>query len=112
MDDADTHISIAYVDGVPAGYFELHHAGSEVEIHFLGLLPERIGNGYGGHLLNEAVRLAWKLGPQRAWLETCSWDGPNAVANYEARGLRLYDEKVAMEEIPAYDAQHERGRGA
>lgn len=104
--DDSTYIWVGYTNGAPAGYFELHRDGTDVEIRFFGLLPEFIGKGYGGHLLNEAVIQAWSLGTRRVWLHTCSWDGPHAVANYKARGFNQFDEKVTMEEVPAFDAKN------
>src|SRR5512139_95222 len=43
---------VAYVDGTPAGYFELDRlADGAVEIAHFGLLPSFTGQGHGGHLL-------------------------------------------------------------
>ncbi|MFC4068174.1 GNAT family N-acetyltransferase [Actinoplanes subglobosus] len=88
---------VAYVRGTPAGYAELD--GSEpgrVEIAYFGLLPSFAGQGLGGHLLTVALRHAWSL-PERHGLapvrrvtvNTCSLDGPAALANYQARGLSI-----------------------
>lgn len=104
-EDPDTHFWVGYTGGSPIGFFELHQHEKSVEIHFFGLLPEFIGKGYGGHLLNDAIVHSWELGAERVWLHTCNWDGPYAVANYEARGFRLFDEKTSMEEVPAFDAR-------
>jgi GNAT superfamily N-acetyltransferase len=83
---------IAYVQGTPAGYFELErqNAGRDVEIVYFGLLPEFMGRKLGGWLLTETIRRAWALQPQRVWVHTCTLDGPHALANYLARGLSIY----------------------
>jgi hypothetical protein len=46
------------------------------------------------------ARHAWQLTTTRVWLHTCSLDSPHALANYQARGLRVYDITVGSEEIP------------
>src|SRR5512138_1405087 len=64
---------VAYMDGSPAGYFELHRDEADgVEIIYFGLLPRFIGRGLGGHLLTVALEEAWKIGPKRVWVHTCS----------------------------------------
>lgn len=88
----------AYVAGTPASYFELEKQDNgNVEIVYLGLLPQFIGQGLGGALLSAAVRRAWALGANRAWLHTCSYDHPHALASYEARGFRLFDTIHALQ---------------
>jgi GNAT superfamily N-acetyltransferase len=72
-----------------AGYVELHAVGDDVEIAYFGLLPAHHGRGWGGALLEHALRRSLELG-SRVWVHTCSLDGPHALANYEARGLAVY----------------------
>jgi GNAT superfamily N-acetyltransferase len=93
---------VAYERGTPAGYFELERqTGGNVEIVYFGLLPHAIGRGIGGWMLTEALRRAWAIdGTTRVWLHTCTLDGPHARANYEARGLRLFDTVAATEDLP------------
>jgi ribosomal protein S18 acetylase RimI-like enzyme len=82
---------VAYVDGSPAGYFELQRDDEGgVEIIYFGLLPAFIGRGLGGHLLTTALEEAWKMDPTRVWVHTCSLDHPGALKNYEGRGMVLY----------------------
>jgi GNAT superfamily N-acetyltransferase len=81
---------VATVDGRRAGYYELGRGDpGAVEIAYFGLLPHAQGRGLGGHLLTHALRRAFELAP-RAWVHTCTLDGPHALANYEARGLRPF----------------------
>ncbi len=61
--------------------------GGDVELAYFGLLPAFQGLGLGGHLLTRALGRGLELG-SRVWVQTCSLDGPHALANYEARGLR------------------------
>jgi GNAT superfamily N-acetyltransferase len=98
----DVETWVAYERGAPAGYFELERqSGGDVEVVYFGLLPQAIGRGIGGWMLTEALRRAWAIdGTTRVWLHTCTLDGPHARANYEARGLRLFDTVVAVEDLP------------
>jgi len=72
-----------------AGYYELHPVGDDVEIAYFGLLPAFHGRGWGGALLEHALRRGFELGA-RVWVHTCTLDGPHALANYTARGLVPY----------------------
>jgi ribosomal protein S18 acetylase RimI-like enzyme len=82
------------VDGERAGYVELEAPdGGGVEIAYFGLLPAFHGRGLGGHLLTHALRRGLELGP-RVWVHTCSLDGPYALANYQARGMRVYRRQI------------------
>jgi len=92
---------VAYLDGTPAGYFELEgETGGEVEIVSFGLLPAFAGQGFGGWFLTEAVRRAWAKAPTKVWLHTCSFDHPAALANYQARGFRLVRTEEHLKEMP------------
>ncbi len=89
------------VAGIPAGYFELEsQADGDIEVAYFGLLPSFIGQGLGGHLLTAAIERAWQRGARRVWLHTCSLDHPQALANYQARGLRVYRTETHEQEEP------------
>lgn len=99
---------IAWDRGTPAGYIEFDpQPGGVVEIICFGLLPAFIGKGIGGHLLTEGTARAWDLADRhpgrekttRVWLHTSSLDGPSAIPNYTRRGFRVYDTKVATEDV-------------
>ena len=101
---------VLYDRGTPAGYVEMEaQAEGAVEIVYFGLLPGFLGQGLGGHMLTEALRRAWDVADRRperettrrVWLHTCSLDGEHALANYEARGLRVYRETVGDEPAAA-----------
>ncbi len=105
---------VLYIDGSPKGYFELvttsTATASDVEIFYFGLFPEATGRGLGAVMLTEALHRAWELSsrwPQlpavaRVWLHTCSLDGPAALPNYQARGLKIY--RTEVEESQVRDA--------
>jgi GNAT superfamily N-acetyltransferase len=93
----------AYVDGTPAGYFELEkQPGAQVEIAYFGLLPPFVGQGLGGRLLTAAVESAWEMKASRVWLHTCSLDHPGALANYRARGFRIFKEVISYQKLPEH----------
>ncbi|WP_149180725.1 GNAT family N-acetyltransferase [Streptomyces sp. TRM49041] len=95
---------VAYEKGTPAGYIELDARDEGVvEIMYFGLVPAFRGRRIGGHLLSYGTARAWDLADrwpgraatERVLLNTCSLDGEHAMANYQRRGFRLYDTKVA-----------------
>lgn len=94
---------ILSVQGVPAGYFELEkQPGDHVEIAYFGLLPPFVGAGLGGHLLTGAIEKGWDMGARRVWVHTCTLDHPQALANYQARGMKLYKQETHTENLPPY----------
>ncbi len=96
----DVETWVGYVGGAPCGYFELERTPArEVEIQYFGLLRGFIGRGLGGHLLAAAIERAWSSGPRRVWVHTCTLDGPAALANYEARGFRVYKRETVRQPI-------------
>ena len=83
-----------YYDEFLAGYYELRRDGEGgIEIAYFGLLPEWIGRGLGGALLTSAIERAWHMepNPSRVWVHTCNYDHPQALANYQARGMIVYN---------------------
>ncbi len=81
----------AYYDDTLAGYYELRcDTEGGVEVAYFGLLPQCIGRGLGGALLTSAIEQAWRTSPKRVWVHTCNRDHPQALANYQARGMLVY----------------------
>jgi GNAT superfamily N-acetyltransferase len=100
---------VAWHRGTPAGYIELEgQPDGVVEIAYFGLLSDFIGRGIGGYLLTVGTARAWDLASrwpqrdatQRVWVHTCDLDGPHALANYQARGFRIYQETDKDEDLP------------
>lgn len=84
-------LTTCWVDGTPAGYFELDREGSDVHLDFFGLTPGHDGVGLGGWLLTQAVTVAWdQPDARRVWLRTCTLDSPAALPNYQARGFTVF----------------------
>ena len=92
--DPAVTLHVLYVQGSPAGYFELRmEPDGSVEIAYFGLLPEFIGRGLGKALLSEAVTSAWARGARRVWLHTCTLDDPAALPNYLKRGFKPFKDE-------------------
>jgi GNAT superfamily N-acetyltransferase len=86
-----TEISVLYVGGVPAGYFELDRSvPEEVELAYFGLAPDFIGRGCGAYLLQAAVDSAWQHKIRRFWVHTCTYDHPRALGVYQRAGFAVY----------------------
>jgi len=84
----ETHL--VELDGTTCGYWELElESPGSAKIGIFGLLGEFHGRGLGGHALTAALTRARALRP-RVWLTTCTLDGPHALANYRARGMRPF----------------------
>ena len=102
--DPNLRTVAGYFGNKLAGYFELRRSSTtghtshvtrhtdEIEIAYFGLLPKFIGRGLGGALLTSAIDHAWNWSPtpSRVWVHTCNRDHPNALANYQARGFKIY----------------------
>ena len=86
---------VASCRGATAGYYELKrdNAGA-VEIAYFGLVPDFIGRGFGGALLTDALERAWSWDAERVWVHTCTLDHAAALRNYQARGMRVYDQET------------------
>jgi GNAT superfamily N-acetyltransferase len=102
LDRPELEMWVVYERGTPAGYFELERQPhGNVEVVYFGLMPHAIGRGIGGWMLTKALDRAWAMdGTRRVWLHTCTLDGPYARANYEARGLTVFDTVSATEDLP------------
>ena len=95
MGQPNVEMWVAYEGETMAGYFELAmDEERNVEIAYFGLLPKFIGRGVGGWLLTAATRRAWRMGGSRVWLHTSSRDHPHSLANYQARGFRVFKKEV------------------
>ena len=91
-DRVETHL--VEVAGGIAGYFEIETQADSAKIGIFGLLGEFHGRGLGGHALVAALERGLELSP-RVWLTTCTLDGPHALANYTARGMRPFRTETA-----------------
>ncbi|MEO0866841.1 MAG: GNAT family N-acetyltransferase [Cyanobacteria bacterium J06642_11] len=101
LSQENVRIWVGYVQGIPAGYFELSQQSDQsAKLEYFGLLPQFIGQGHGGYLLTLALQTAWTLTTERVWVHTNSIDGPHALHNYQARGLVIYKRQHHIFDLP------------
>ena len=87
--------------GAVVGFSELDRRDpTDVEVLYLGVVPDAIGAGLGRVLMTETLRVAWRPETARVWLHTCTLDHPGAVAFYEAAGFRRYDDVAVIDDDP------------
>ena len=83
------------------GFYELIlQENNETEIKLFGIFPSFMGKGLGGLLLSHALKSSFDNGASRVWLHTCSSDSDAALANYLARGFRIFREEIKFEQVP------------
>jgi GNAT superfamily N-acetyltransferase len=88
VQDDEVHIYVLYVDGGPAGYFELDfREPPDAELAYFGLFPNHIGKGLGTFLLGVAIDTAWSRPINRLWVHTNTLDHPRALPNYQRLGF-------------------------
>lgn len=99
--DKDVDIYVLYVGGVPAGYAELdRRAREEIELAYFGLMPEFIGQGLGGYLLDWTIDTAWRGNPRRLWVHSCNLDHPRALQTYQKAGFVPYRQETQTIDDP------------
>ena len=72
----------------------------EAELSFFGLVPEAIGSGAGRHLMNAAIRRAFREPIRRLFLHTCSLDHPAALPFYVRTGFVAYRRAIEVADDP------------
>jgi GNAT superfamily N-acetyltransferase len=107
LSSPSVQVWVARVGDEVAGMIELEcQSAGEIEIVVLGLVPEIVGKGFGGHLLTLATQLAWEVESpggtrtSRVWLHTSSRDHPHAKRNYERRGFRPFRTEHRQRKVP------------
>ncbi len=96
--DESVSIYVLYVGGVPAGYTEIDSRRfPEIEIAYLGLMPEFIGRGLGRYLVDWSLDTAWQSNPERVRIHTCNLDHPTALPLYQKAGFEpCQQERIAI----------------
>lgn len=99
--DPSVEVYVLRVQGVPAGYAELDgRVEGEIELAYLGLIPDFVGQKLGPYLLSFATRTAWARDPRRFWVHTCTLDHPGALGVYERAGFRVYKREAEVGDDP------------
>jgi ribosomal protein S18 acetylase RimI-like enzyme len=90
VEDPRVEVRLLRTRGAVLGFCELDRRDpANIEIAFLGLVPEAIGRGVGRLLLAATLKAAWTGPARRVWLHTCDHDHPRALAFYQSAGFRV-----------------------
>ena len=75
--------------GWPQGFFMLEDLEEGVcNLAYFGMVPEAVGEGLGGWLLQTAILTAWeRAGVGKLTVNTCTLDHPRALALYQKNGF-------------------------
>jgi len=75
-----------------AGYYEIiFDTNKNFEIAYFGIFKEYFGKKLGSFLLSNAISNSFNQGAKRVWVHTCTLDHPNALKNYLARGMKIFN---------------------
>ncbi|TWD57586.1 thiosulfate/3-mercaptopyruvate sulfurtransferase [Agrobacterium vitis] len=84
----DVSISVLYVNGAPAGFFELcEQPDNVVELSYFGLFEHALGLGIGKWFLLQALYAAWQSAPSKVVVMTNTLDHPRALQLYQQFGF-------------------------
>jgi GNAT superfamily N-acetyltransferase len=88
LNDKRNSVTVLYVNGAPAGFFELLQVdGETIELSHFGLFERALGLGIGKWFLLQTLYAAWALGPRRVTVTTNSLDHPRALQLYQMFGF-------------------------
>lgn len=89
---ADTcEITALFVDGSPAGFFEVNRARPEtIDLAYFGMMTQVHGLGLGQWFLAQAIEACWSSEPKEITVNTCTLDHPAALPLYRKMGFRPY----------------------
>lgn len=105
LHDPKTNVTVLYVQGAPAGFFELNTRDIDVvELEYFGLMEHALGMGIGKWFLSQALQAAWSTMPQKVIVETNSMDHPRALSLYQRMGFKPCSTREA-EIRPLSDAE-------
>lgn len=82
-------VTVLYVNGAPAGFFELSKESDELtELSYFGLFEHAIGLGIGKWFLLQALYAAWQDMPRKVTVTTNTLDHPRALQLYQMMGFQ------------------------
>ncbi len=108
LDDVAVDLFVVYVEGSPAGFFELDRREMPtIDLAYFGILPDFIGGRLGPWLLSQALEEIWRHEPTLVTVNTCTLDHPSALPLYQRFGYQPYDRKEVatpwQRQVPALD---------
>ncbi|WEX79055.1 GNAT family N-acetyltransferase [Sinorhizobium numidicum] len=87
LHDKSTSVTVLYVNGAPAGFFELHQLEDVVELTHFGLMEHALGLGLGKWFLLQTLLAAWAMNPLKVKVTTNNLDHPRALQLYQQFGF-------------------------
>ncbi|MGF6156820.1 GNAT superfamily N-acetyltransferase [Ensifer sp. KUDG1] len=88
LGDKRRSVTVLYVNGAPAGFFELHQGDDDVvELVHFGLMEHALGLGLGKWFLLQTLFAAWALNPSKLTVTTNNLDHPRALQLYQQFGF-------------------------
>jgi len=92
------------VDGKEKGILELDRREMpEIELAFIGLTTDLLGQGVGRFLIEEALERAWAHKPTRVLVHTCTLDHHRALPFYIKAGFVPYKRAIEVSDDPRLD---------
>jgi thiosulfate/3-mercaptopyruvate sulfurtransferase len=86
--DPKNSVTVLYMNGAPAGFYELYKNEDGVtELSYFGLQEEAIGAGVGKWFLLQALYAAWQDNPEKITVTTNTLDHPRALQLYQMMGF-------------------------
>lgn len=83
-----TDIRVLYVEGVPAGFFEINRADpATTDLAYFGMMRHAFGLKLGRWFLSAAINACWENGPHKVSVNTCTLDHPAALPLYQKMGF-------------------------
>ncbi len=105
LHDKRNSVTVLYVNGAPAGFFELKQADEDtIELSHFGLFERALGLGIGKWFLLQTLYAAWASGPRRVTVTTNSLDHPRALQLYQMFGFSPVG-TLEAEVVPLSDAE-------
>lgn len=88
LSDTRNSVTVLYLNGAPAGFFELlRETPEQTELSYFGLFEEAIGFGIGKWFLLQALYAAWQENPSKVTVTTNNLDHPRALQLYQTMGF-------------------------
>jgi GNAT superfamily N-acetyltransferase len=101
-----THVLAARKDGMDVGLVELDYSSPrDIEIATFGVVPEAVGTGIAHVLMGATLAHVFRERATRAWLHTCTFDHPHALAFYRRNGFRPYKFAIEVSDDPRVTGQ-------
>ena len=101
VQDPKVEVYVLHVGGVPAGLAEIdRRPAPDIGLAYFGLMPEFTGRGLGPYLLRWALDTAWRHGPRRIIVDSCTLDHPAALSMYQRAGFVPYKQEHKVIDDP------------